>query len=170
MPGSGKYLDDRKTSSKQARITLQYKSTSRYESLTMEQLGTEGIEHPDVFEKDLATHVVTGIEYGADAFFVFDRQVSSNETVRDVEGRLNLVVSKFKSEEKNFFKKLSRITGISDIKIVLNITYYMITELSFSLYLDFIVLHISKTFIFLLHSDFSNHGRCIGQIEGEKNF
>ncbi|CAG0899633.1 unnamed protein product [Darwinula stevensoni] len=59
---AGKYLHDRKSSSQQARITLQYKSTSRYESLTMEQLRTEGIDHPDVFNKDIATHVVTGIQ------------------------------------------------------------------------------------------------------------
>ncbi|CAG0892011.1 unnamed protein product [Darwinula stevensoni] len=79
--GSGKYLHDRKSSSQQARITLQYKSTSRYESLTMEQLRTEGIDHPDVFNKDIATHVVTGIQYGADAFFVFDRQITFEEKV-----------------------------------------------------------------------------------------
>ncbi|CAG0885348.1 unnamed protein product [Darwinula stevensoni] len=93
---SGKYLDDRKSTSKQARIVLQFKSKSCFKGLTMEQLGTDGIEHPEVFEKDIATHVVTGIEYGADAFFIFDREVSSNETVRDVEGKLNAVFEKIK--------------------------------------------------------------------------
>ncbi|CAG0885349.1 unnamed protein product [Darwinula stevensoni] len=96
VSGSGKYLDDRKSSSKQARIVLQFKSKSCFKGLTMEQLGTDGIEHPEVFEKDIATHVVTRIEYGADAFFVFDREVSSNETVRDVEGKLNVAFEKIK--------------------------------------------------------------------------
>ncbi|CAG0884210.1 unnamed protein product, partial [Darwinula stevensoni] len=96
VSGSGKYLDDRKSSSQQARVTLLYKSTSCFKGLTMEKLGTEGIEHLEVFEKDIATHVVTGIVYGVDAFFVFDRDVSFNETVRDVEGRLNAVFDKIK--------------------------------------------------------------------------
>ncbi|CAG0890509.1 unnamed protein product [Darwinula stevensoni] len=94
VSGSGKYLEDRKSSSQQSRITLQYKSTTRYESLTMEQLATEGIQHPNVFKMDIATHVVTGIEYGADAFFVFDRQVSSNKTAQEVRGELNVVIEK----------------------------------------------------------------------------
>lgn len=42
----------------------------------------------------MATHVVTAIEYGADAFFVFDRQESSSESCHEVEGKLTVALSK----------------------------------------------------------------------------
>ena len=61
VSGAGKYLDDRKSSRNQARVTLKYYCTSRFEQLTMEQLAVSNIQHPDVFDKGIATHVVTGI-------------------------------------------------------------------------------------------------------------
>ncbi|CAG0902838.1 unnamed protein product, partial [Darwinula stevensoni] len=91
---SGKFLNNEKKSSQEARVTLQYKSTSHFESLTMEQLRTDAIEFPDLFYKDIATHVVTGIVYGADANFVFGKKVGSSETVREVEGKMNAVIGK----------------------------------------------------------------------------
>ncbi|KAG8148139.1 hypothetical protein E2320_022835 [Naja naja] len=45
-----------------------------------------------VFEHGTATHVVTAILYGAQAFFVFDREVSSMETVKDIQGSLQLTI------------------------------------------------------------------------------
>ncbi|KAK8378025.1 hypothetical protein O3P69_018749 [Scylla paramamosain] len=68
--GAAKYLDNRKTSEHQERVTLQYKCTTRVESMTMEQLGQGKIEHPEVFDHGTATHVVTSIVYGAQAFFI----------------------------------------------------------------------------------------------------
>ncbi|KAG8147413.1 putative Neoverrucotoxin subunit beta protein [Naja naja] len=50
-----------KKSKKQARVTIQYKATTRYEQLTMSHLGIQNISHPAVFEHGTATHVVTAI-------------------------------------------------------------------------------------------------------------
>ncbi|KAK7933665.1 hypothetical protein WMY93_004561 [Mugilogobius chulae] len=72
--GSANYLKDTKTSKHQARVTLQYKASTHFRNLTMNLLGRRNNMHQDVFEKGLATHVVTGILYGAHAFFVFDQQ------------------------------------------------------------------------------------------------
>ena len=89
--GSGKFLYDRTTSKSQARVSLRYKSTSRFEQLNMSQLGK--VEYPRVFEDDIATHVVTGVLYGADAIFVFDRLVDSTEKFYQVHGSLEAMIS-----------------------------------------------------------------------------
>ena len=90
LEGAAKYLNDKKTSQKQSRVTLQYTSTSHFEQLTMDQIGN--VQYPDVFEHKDATHVVTGITYGADAFFIFDRLVSDEETMTEVHGNMEVAM------------------------------------------------------------------------------
>ncbi|KAG8148186.1 putative Neoverrucotoxin subunit beta protein [Naja naja] len=92
--GSAEYLHDTKKSKQQARVTVQYKATTRYEQLTMSHLGIQNVSHPAVFEHGTATHVVTAILYGAQAFFVFDRDVSSMEMVKNIEGNLHATLMK----------------------------------------------------------------------------
>ncbi|KAM3822761.1 uncharacterized protein M6D78_018302 isoform 2-T3 [Vipera latastei] len=92
--GSAKYLHDTKKSKQQARVTVQYKTTTRYEQLTMSHLGSQNVSHREVFEHGMATHVVTAILYGAQAFFVFDREVSSTEKIKNVEGSLQATLTK----------------------------------------------------------------------------
>ncbi|KAM3823553.1 verrucotoxin subunit beta-like [Vipera latastei] len=104
--GSAKYLHDTKKSKQQARVTVQYKTTTNYEQLTMSHLGIQNISHPEVFEHGTATHVVTAILYGAHAFFVFDRAVSSTEMVKNVEGDLHVTI-----------KKMISVTGQADMKL-----------------------------------------------------
>uniref|UniRef100_A0A8C6UG79 SNTX thioredoxin-like domain-containing protein n=1 Tax=Neogobius melanostomus TaxID=47308 RepID=A0A8C6UG79_9GOBI len=94
VEGSAKYLNDNKKSTKQARVSLQYKTTTVFKQLTMDQLGIENITHSEVLEKGLATHVVTGILYGAQAFFVFDQETSEDERVQDIQGSLKVMIKK----------------------------------------------------------------------------
>ncbi len=91
VSGAANYLKDTKTSFIQQRLTLHYHSTSQFKELTVNQLPSENI--PDDVN-DIATHVVTGILYGADACFVFDRQVSSNEDKKKVKGEVKLALDK----------------------------------------------------------------------------
>ncbi|XP_030402451.1 stonustoxin subunit alpha-like isoform X2 [Gopherus evgoodei] len=92
VSGSAKYLNDTKKSKQQARVTLQYSTTTKFEHLTMNHLGAENVSYPAVFDQGTATHVVTALLYGAQAFFVFDREVSSSENVREIEGKLQLAI------------------------------------------------------------------------------
>ncbi|XP_068939377.1 uncharacterized protein [Petaurus breviceps papuanus] len=92
--GSAKYLNDTKTSQKQARVTLKYSVTTQFFHLTMNHLGYQNISYHDVFDNGTATHVVTAVLYGAQAFFVFDQKVSTNENVKDIEGLLKAEVKK----------------------------------------------------------------------------
>ncbi|CAF1353371.1 unnamed protein product [Adineta steineri] len=94
VSGAAKYVDDQKTSNSQARITGKYTTTTQYDELTMNQLAEQNIKYTDVLNHPEinATHVVVGILYGADAFFIFDRTMSSDENYKDVQGKLNILV------------------------------------------------------------------------------
>ncbi len=91
VSGAAKYLKDTKTSFIQQRLTLHYYSTCEFKELTVNQLPSENIPDDD---NDIATHVVTGILYGADACFVFDRHVSSDEDKSTVKGEVKLALEK----------------------------------------------------------------------------
>ncbi|CAG0878966.1 unnamed protein product [Darwinula stevensoni] len=95
IAGSAKYLEDRKKSSRQARVTLRCKSSSRLETLDVKELGS--VEQAEKLCWDGVTHVVSGIQYGVEGFMVFDREVSSEETVREVEESLKIVLDEFKA-------------------------------------------------------------------------
>ncbi|XP_067865189.1 neoverrucotoxin subunit alpha-like [Heterodontus francisci] len=88
LEGSAKYLNDTKKSKQQARVTLQYRTTTRFKQLTMSHLGRQNVTYPYVFDQGTATHVVTAVLYWAQAFFVFDQEVSSAESLRDIQGNL----------------------------------------------------------------------------------
>ncbi|KAK1879630.1 Stonustoxin subunit alpha [Dissostichus eleginoides] len=100
VEGSAKYLNDTKTSKNHARVTLKYQATTKFHELSMNHLGGENVKHPYVFEKGIATHVVTGILYGAQAFFVFDREVSVNENHQDIQGNLKVMIKNIPSLSK----------------------------------------------------------------------
>uniref|UniRef100_A0A8C2KNK8 Si:dkey-79i2.4 n=1 Tax=Cyprinus carpio TaxID=7962 RepID=A0A8C2KNK8_CYPCA len=97
VSGAAKYLSDTKKSFKQQRLTLHYHSTTKFEELTMNHLASGNIAHYEVFDNDTATHVVTAVLYGADACFVFDREVASDEDKSKVEGELKAVFDKLKA-------------------------------------------------------------------------
>ena len=50
------------------------------------------IEAWSTFEDDIATHVVTGVLYGADAIFVFNQQVDSQQNFRQVHGNMEAMI------------------------------------------------------------------------------
>lgn len=94
VDGSAKYLNDKKASRNLARVTLQYKATTKFQELSMNHLGQDNMKHRYVFDKGIATHVVTAILYGAQAFFVFDREVSENEDHQDIRGELKAMIKR----------------------------------------------------------------------------
>ncbi|KAK6471551.1 neoverrucotoxin subunit alpha-like [Huso huso] len=92
--GAAKYFDDKQKSTRQSRITLRYYTTTRFENLTMNHLAKGKVSHPSVFEDKTATHVVTAVLYGAQAYFVFDQQVSSEEKKQEIHRKMELAISK----------------------------------------------------------------------------
>ncbi|KAM7381089.1 hypothetical protein PAMA_012093 [Pampus argenteus] len=95
--GSAKYLNDQKKYHNQSRVTFQYKATTKFKQLSMTQLATLNKQQSDIIDKGLATHVVTGILYGANAFFVFDSEKLDASSVQDIQGHMEAVIKKIPS-------------------------------------------------------------------------
>ena len=91
VSGAAEYIIDRKSSKQQARVTLKYSSTARFDELMLEQI--KEIQYPDVLEDTNATHIVTGVLYGSDAFFVFDRTITSEERHCDIHSHMEALVN-----------------------------------------------------------------------------
>ncbi|XP_048031491.1 verrucotoxin subunit beta-like [Megalobrama amblycephala] len=83
VEGAGNYLKDTKKSFSQQRLTLHYHSTTKFEELIINHFASGDMAH---YENEVATHVVTAVLYGADACFVFDREVSSDEDKMKIAG------------------------------------------------------------------------------------
>ena len=92
VQGAAKYLFDRKTSSHHSRVVLKYETTTELKQLTMEHLGRGKVEHPEVCDQHIATDVVVGILYGANAFLIFDQEVSKDESLKEVHGSMEVLV------------------------------------------------------------------------------
>lgn len=88
--GAAEYLYNRKSSGKNCRITLHYKCTTHNETLPTDKQG------PNVDDQD-ATHVVTCLVYGADAFLVFDHSVSEKESLHEVSASMKIAVENIPS-------------------------------------------------------------------------
>uniref|UniRef100_A0A3Q2P0C7 B30.2/SPRY domain-containing protein n=1 Tax=Fundulus heteroclitus TaxID=8078 RepID=A0A3Q2P0C7_FUNHE len=82
--GSASYLNDTKRFKNQSRITLQYKATTTYEHLSLSHLQKTDLDAGGYRPNLSATHVVTGILYGANAFFVFDSEKLDSSNLQKI--------------------------------------------------------------------------------------
>ena len=96
VQGSAKYLKDKTTSTHQCRVTLQYKETTVFKELMTLEME---IKHPEVFDKNEATHVVTAVLYGAEAFMVFDQMAEDILKKQEILGELKISVNKIPQVE-----------------------------------------------------------------------
>ncbi|XP_031161809.1 stonustoxin subunit beta-like [Sander lucioperca] len=120
--GSANYLNDKKKFHNQSRVTCQYKATTNFKQLMIKQL-TMQTQQMDAIKNSSATHVVTGILYGANAFFVFDSEKLEANSVQEIQGRMRAAITmipylefkkikakgelKLNDKEKDLTKKLS---------------------------------------------------------------
>ncbi|KAK2820153.1 hypothetical protein Q5P01_023112 [Channa striata] len=93
---SAKYLRDKKKFHNQSRVTFQYKATTTFKQLIMTPPEAKSLEQVDDV-KNLATHVVTGILYGANAFFVFDSERLDTSNIQGIQGQMHAVIKKIPS-------------------------------------------------------------------------
>uniref|UniRef100_A0A669CBU9 Neoverrucotoxin subunit alpha n=1 Tax=Oreochromis niloticus TaxID=8128 RepID=A0A669CBU9_ORENI len=96
VEGSAKYLNDKKKSHHQCRVTLQYKATTKFKQLMLTPDETKNTQEAEDV-KTLATHVVTGILYGANAFFVFDSEKLDPKNIQEIKGTMQTVIKKIPS-------------------------------------------------------------------------
>ncbi|XP_071833385.1 uncharacterized protein [Apostichopus japonicus] len=76
LTGSSRYLYDQVPFNNHEKVTLHYKCSTKLEELDLENLIKEKTLCPEVFTYGIGTHVVCGILYGGEAFFVFDSLLS----------------------------------------------------------------------------------------------
>uniref|UniRef100_A0A672ZWU5 B30.2/SPRY domain-containing protein n=1 Tax=Sphaeramia orbicularis TaxID=375764 RepID=A0A672ZWU5_9TELE len=81
----------------QVEVTLQYHATTHFEQLSMTRAEAMSKLQDGSIEKSPATHVVTGILYGTNAFFVFDSQNVNTSSLQEVEGGMKAMVNKIPS-------------------------------------------------------------------------
>jgi len=95
LEGSGKYLSDKKESHKPVSPALVYHITTKFQRLVLNNLNTEFICHDSLGLKD-ATHVVTGIKWGANANVTFEHANDENSDKEEVSGKLRAAFEKVK--------------------------------------------------------------------------
>lgn len=120
---SADYLQDFRKSSRQARVVLRYYCNTKYEELKMVS-EPKSIEPELLGVEDSVTHVIVGVEYGTEAYFVFDRDVPDDEDYDEVCRQMVSLVKTLpvfakskkilSDEEKNLADQL-RYTLYSDI-------------------------------------------------------
>uniref|UniRef100_A0A3B3WKZ0 B30.2/SPRY domain-containing protein n=1 Tax=Poecilia mexicana TaxID=48701 RepID=A0A3B3WKZ0_9TELE len=92
VEGSAKFLNDRKQSFHQSRVTFQYNATTIFEQLMLSAADIRKNQQLSNLVRSSATHLVTGILHGATAFFVFDSEASDVSSVQDLEGSMQAVI------------------------------------------------------------------------------
>ncbi|XP_076854976.1 uncharacterized protein LOC143509945 [Brachyhypopomus gauderio] len=90
--GSAEYFMATKKSHQDARLTLKYHTTTRFEQLTMDHLAISSFQTV-AFKNTPATHVVIAVLYGANAFFTFDREITKEESEEKTKGNMQLAVN-----------------------------------------------------------------------------
>ncbi|KAJ0070737.1 hypothetical protein NL108_018612, partial [Boleophthalmus pectinirostris] len=122
--GSANYLNNKKQFKNQSRVTLQYQATTRFEQLSLTADVCEKIQNSVSHEKGLGTHVVTGIEYGANAFFVFDSQKVESSDLQTVKGQLEVTVKKIPTCDIHGEAKVELTEEEKDLVKTLSVQFY----------------------------------------------
>lgn len=105
--GSADFLKSSRSSEHVSRVTLMFTSTQRYEEISQSVLNQ--VEYGDVLKRTNATHVVSHVDYGYNAFFVFDRRVSEKEDKKKIHVDMHAAIKKIPSlsADANISGKLS---------------------------------------------------------------
>lgn len=91
--GSARYLLNKKKFQHQSQVTLHYKATTKFKQLTLNPQKIKNIKLTDNVGSS-ATHVVTGILYGTNAFVVFDSEKLDASNIQDTQASMETVINK----------------------------------------------------------------------------
>ncbi len=96
--GSANYLKKKRTNTRQSSIHIKFQYKTAIKELTMDQLHDSNLNYPHLQKSGRigsATHVVTQIQYGAEATFTFTKTLSETEDEQEVNGQLKLGAEQF---------------------------------------------------------------------------
>ena len=115
VSGAAEYIHDKNVSDNEARVTLHLRSTVKRKELRPETK----LPPKDCNFFEHGTHLVTGVRYGVQAFFVFSQQPKENEVKLQVQHKLVETISKLKTciivegaSKKLPFKRNEEYNGI----------------------------------------------------------
>jgi len=96
VDGSAHYLRDQKETEKHIRFNMEYDATTRTESMPMSLRNNKTYVHicGEIGSDDGPTHVVTSVEYGMKAIFVYERYVHDYEYTEEISGDLQVAIKK----------------------------------------------------------------------------
>lgn len=114
------YLKDSRKLSRQARVVLHYKYNTKIKEMDHMMRGKAAPKVPQAMSADSPTHVIVGIEYGVEAFFVFDKNVHINEDYDETCKQMESIVKQL-PEFVKCHKKLSKEESLlaSQLKVTL---------------------------------------------------
>jgi hypothetical protein len=112
LKGSSSYLNKKKGTCRESSIYVKFHYTTAVKSLTMDQLDENKIRYPEILKNGKigqATHVVTQIQYGAEATFTFTKRFKNYEEEQKVEGETErgqvLQITQWKSGSRSRRKR-----------------------------------------------------------------
>ena len=97
ISGSANYLNDEITTDEYVRMTFKFSKKGRQETIRSDSSKTIKISKicTDAHDKKLpATHVITEVKYGFNAFLLFQTKKSNKQTKQDIGGSLSIVIKK----------------------------------------------------------------------------
>ena len=94
LQGSGKYLQDEKVSAKASRMTLLYSIMTKSERISISNLELKDIIDLNVIDSFEATHVVVGIDWGANCTITSEYANQENAKKTEIEGLLKAKLDK----------------------------------------------------------------------------
>ena len=124
VSGSAEYAKDHKKTNHQGRVVLKYSATVRSDELIITDLDKANLNDVQNVDITQATHIVTEIIYGVDAYFVFTRELSQDEDKTEVEGEIKAVVKKLPSIEVSADAELKLKDNEQKIADSLTCTFY----------------------------------------------
>ncbi|CAG2256745.1 unnamed protein product [Mytilus edulis] len=92
VDGSAKYLENHRTFTRQSRVSFKYRCRTHFKELRINEIISEQQGDRRVLHLGNATHVVTGILYGIDAIFIFDRNTTDNEDTLQIHNKLEAMI------------------------------------------------------------------------------
>jgi ankyrin repeat protein len=96
--GSADYLNKKRSNKRQSSIHVTFQYKTAIKTLTMDQLDDSNLNHPNLQTSGRigsATHVVTQIQYGAEATLTFTKTITETEDEQEVNGQLKLSAETF---------------------------------------------------------------------------
>lgn len=94
MEGSGRYLNDQKTSARAVRSSLLYNIKTKEENVNIYHESVRDAFSIDSIKNGLATHVVVGISWGANSVLTCEYQNRNNRDVTEIQGSLSASLKK----------------------------------------------------------------------------